>query len=46
MFDEMQASADVVRSHYRGFDRWLQQQPPEQMAARRAEAEMAPAPSA
>jgi uncharacterized circularly permuted ATP-grasp superfamily protein len=40
MFDEMQASADVVRSHYRGFDRWLQQQPPEQMAARRAEAEM------
>jgi uncharacterized circularly permuted ATP-grasp superfamily protein len=39
-FDEMLANAGIVRAHYRGFDRWLQQQPPEQMAARRDEAEM------
>ena len=39
-FDEMLASAGTVRAHYSGFDRWLQQQPPEQMAARRDEAEM------
>ncbi len=39
-FDEMLASAGAVRPHYGGFDRWLQRQPPEQMAARRAEAEM------
>ena len=39
-FDEMLAQAGSVRAHYSGFDRWLQQQPPEQMAARRAEAEM------
>ncbi len=39
-FDEMLAAAGTVRAHYSGFDRWLQQQPPEQMAARRDEAEM------
>ncbi|WP_395701489.1 circularly permuted type 2 ATP-grasp protein [Aquabacterium sp.] len=39
-FDEMQASASAVRPHYGDFDRWLQQQPREVMAARREEAEM------
>ena len=39
-FDEMLAGAGQVRAHYSGFDRWLQQQPPAQMAARREEAEM------
>ncbi|NRF70024.1 circularly permuted type 2 ATP-grasp protein [Aquincola sp. S2] len=39
-FDEMQATAAAVRPHYRGFERWLGQQPPELMAARREEAEM------
>ena len=39
-FDEMQASADTVREHYGVFQRWLQQQAPAQLAARRAEAEM------
>jgi uncharacterized circularly permuted ATP-grasp superfamily protein len=39
-FDEMQAGAGAVRPHYSGFDRWLQQQPRELMAARRDEAEM------
>ena len=39
-FDEMQASADQVRAHYSGFNRWLQQQPTALMAARRDEAEM------
>ena len=39
-FDEMLASVGQVRAHYSGFDRWLQQQPPAQMAARREEAEM------
>ena len=39
-FDEMLANAGAVRAHYSGFDRWLQQQPPQQMAARRDEAEM------
>ena len=39
-FDEMQATAAAVRPHYRGFDRWLGQQPRELMAARREEAEM------
>ena len=42
-FDEMQATASahgVVRPHYQGFDRWLQQQSAELMAARREEAEM------
>ena len=39
-FDEMQIDAANVRAHYGGFDRWLQQQPRELMAARRDEAEM------
>jgi len=39
-FDEMQANADTVRAHYSVFQRWLQQQPPAQLAARREEAEM------
>ena len=39
-FDEMLASAGAVRPHYSGFERWLQQQPAELMAARRDEAEM------
>jgi uncharacterized circularly permuted ATP-grasp superfamily protein len=39
-FDEMHASADAVRAHYRGYDRWLAQQPRDVMAARRDEAEM------
>jgi uncharacterized circularly permuted ATP-grasp superfamily protein len=39
-FDEMHAGAAAVRPHYRGFDRWLGQQPRELMAARREEAEL------
>ena len=39
-FDEMQAGGGAVRPHYNAFDRWLQQQPRELMAARRDEAEM------
>jgi uncharacterized circularly permuted ATP-grasp superfamily protein len=39
-FDEMQATADAVREHYRVYDRWLAQQPREVMHARREEAEM------
>lgn len=39
-FDEMHADAAAVRAHYRGFDRWLGQQPRELMAARREEAEL------
>ena len=42
-FDEMQATTGAqagVRPHYQGFDRWLQQQSAELMAARRDEAEM------
>jgi len=42
-FDEMQATTGSqagVRPHYQGFDRWLQQQSAELMAARREEAEM------
>jgi len=39
-FDEMLAAPGSVRAHYSGFDRWLQQQPPDLMAARRDEAEM------
>jgi uncharacterized circularly permuted ATP-grasp superfamily protein len=40
IFDEMLAAADSVRPHYSGFDRWLKQQAPALMAARRDEAEM------
>ena len=39
-FDEMQSSATSVRAHYSGFDRWLNEQPGDLMAARREEAEM------
>ena len=39
-FDEMQVNADTVRAHYGVFQRWLQQQAPDQLAARREEAEM------
>src|SRR5215216_3745846 len=39
-FDEMQATADTVREHYRGYDRWLAQQPRDVMRSRREEAEM------
>ncbi|MCK6433388.1 MAG: circularly permuted type 2 ATP-grasp protein [Burkholderiaceae bacterium] len=39
-YDEMQASAALVRPHYRAYDRWLAQQPREEMAARRTEAEL------
>src|SRR5512145_3491053 len=39
-FDEMHAGDDVVREHYRSFDRWLKAQPAEQMRSRREEAEM------
>ncbi|HMN93216.1 MAG TPA: circularly permuted type 2 ATP-grasp protein [Hydrogenophaga sp.] len=40
MFDEMNASEGEVRAHYESYARWLSQQPPEVMAARREEAEM------
>ncbi len=40
MFDEMHANRTEVRDHYRGYDRWLQQQPPDMMRDRRGEAEM------
>ena len=38
--DEMTAADGSVRAHYAAYARWLQQQPPERMAARREEAEM------
>ncbi len=40
MFDEMNASPTEVRQHYLQYARWLAQQPPEVMAARRQEAEV------
>ena len=39
-FDEMQATATTVREHYRGYGRWLAQQPSDVMLSRREEAEM------
>jgi uncharacterized circularly permuted ATP-grasp superfamily protein len=39
-FDEMQATGDTVREHYRSYQRWLSQQPPDVMRSRREEAEM------
>lgn len=30
-FDEMQASGNAVREHYRGYQRWLAEQPPDVM---------------
>ena len=39
-FDEMRADSDTVREHYRGYDRWLAQQPVDVMLSRREEAEV------
>ena len=39
-FDEMHAEGAVVREHYRGYDRWLAQQPGDVMLSRREEAEV------
>jgi uncharacterized circularly permuted ATP-grasp superfamily protein len=39
-FDEMHASAGAVRDHYRGYERWLAEQPSDVMLSRREEAEM------
>ena len=39
-FDEMRADANTVREHYRGYDRWLGQQPNDVMLSRREEAEV------
>jgi uncharacterized circularly permuted ATP-grasp superfamily protein len=39
-FDEMHAAGDAVREHYRGYQRWLSEQPPDVMRSRREEAEM------
>src|SRR5690606_39160901 len=38
--DDMNASPDEVRAHYRNYARWRAQQPDEAMASRREEAEM------
>ena len=40
LFDEMNASGSSVRTHYADYQRWLVQQTPEVMQARRDEAEM------
>lgn len=40
LFDEMNASGSSVRTHYADYQRWLVQQSPEVMQARRDEAEM------
>lgn len=39
-FDEMHASRDTVREHYRTYERWLARQPGDAMSARREEAEV------
>jgi uncharacterized circularly permuted ATP-grasp superfamily protein len=39
-FDEMHATGTDVREHYRGYDRWLTQQPNDVMLSRREEAEV------
>jgi uncharacterized circularly permuted ATP-grasp superfamily protein len=39
-FDEMLDSHSAVRGHYRRYQSWLEQQPPDVMRDRRAEAEM------
>ncbi len=39
-FDEMRADAHTVREHYRGYERWLSQQPNDVMLSRREEAEV------
>src|SRR4051812_16923492 len=40
VFDEMRAVDSAVREHYRGYDRWLSEQPPQVMLSRREEAEV------
>src|SRR5580765_2711745 len=39
-FDEMRVDGETVREHYRGYDRWLVQQPNDVMLSRREEAEV------
>ncbi len=39
-FDEMKFGGNQVRDHYRGYDRWLAEQPSDVMLSRREEAEM------
>ena len=39
-FDEMQGSGELVREHYRDYERWLAAQPVAVMRSRREEAEM------
>ena len=39
-FDEMYASADKVRAHYRHYADWLAQRPAEEMAQKRQEADL------
>ena len=39
-FDEMHGAGAAVREHYRGYDRWLAQQPGDVMLSRREEAEV------
>ena len=39
-FDEMRTAPGDVREHYRGYDRWLAEQPPQVMQSRRDEAEV------
>ncbi len=39
-FDEMHATSADVREHYKTYDRWLSQQPPDMMKSRREEAEV------
>jgi len=39
-FDEMQATAQTVREHYKGYKAWLAKQPSDVMLSRREEAEM------
>jgi uncharacterized circularly permuted ATP-grasp superfamily protein len=39
-FDEMRDADGTVREHYRGYDRWLAEQPPHVMRNRREEAEV------
>jgi uncharacterized circularly permuted ATP-grasp superfamily protein len=39
-FDEMNARDEVVREHYKAYNRWLREQPADVMRGRREEAEM------
>jgi uncharacterized circularly permuted ATP-grasp superfamily protein len=39
-FDEMRDGGEAVREHYRGYERWLAEQPPHVMRTRREEAEV------